>query len=195
MSEPRPVRTTTTPSTPDGTQPPRLLTPRLSLRPFADDLSDVDELHAIQSDAHHMRYYPHPFTRDETRAWIERAIAHCRRFGFGLWAIDDRRTGAFLGNCGPLHQTVDRRDEVELGWSVTPARAGQGIATEAASAWRDHCLRALALPHVIALVRPQNAPSRRVAEKIGMTVWKSTTFGSMGWPHLVYRLPPIRAPR
>jgi ribosomal-protein-alanine N-acetyltransferase len=163
-------------------------TARLRLRPFAADLSDLDALHEIQSDPEHMRFYPHPFSRDETRAWIERFLERQERYGFSLWAIEDRETGEFLGNCGPVPQVVDGIEEIELGWSVTPRRAGQGVATEAASAWRDRCLGSLGMEHVISLIRPENVPSRRVAEKIGMTVWKETLHGSMNWPHLVYRI-------
>lgn len=169
-------------------------TPRLRLRPFAADLSDLDALHAIQSDPVHMRFYPRPFSREESRAWIERQLQRQRVDGLALWAIDDRATGGFLGCCGPVVQFVDGVREVELGWSVTPARSGQGIATEAAMAWRDHCLDALRLGHVISLVRPENLPSRRVAEKIGMSVWKETRHGAERWRHLVYRVPPPAGP-
>jgi ribosomal-protein-alanine N-acetyltransferase len=175
-------------------EPQPILTARLRLRPFAQDLSDLDALHEIQSDPEHMRFYPHPFSRDESRAWIERALEREARDGFGLWAIEDADTGEFLGCCGPVLQEVDGVDEVELGWSVTPRRAGQGIATEAAVAWRDRCLGPLGLDHVVSLIRPENAPSRRVAEKIGMRVWKETTFGSQGWRHLVYRVDATAAP-
>lgn len=41
---------------------------------------------------------------------------------------------------------------------------------------------------MISLVRPENVPSRRVAEKIGMTVWKETVHGSMACVHRVYRV-------
>jgi [ribosomal protein S5]-alanine N-acetyltransferase len=163
-------------------------TARLRLRPFASDLSDLDALHEIQSDPEHMRFYPHPFSRDETRAWIERFLERQERYGFSLWAIEDRGTGEFLGNCGPVPQVVDGTDEIELGWSVTPRRARQGIATEAATAWRDRCLGPLGMEHVISLIRPENVPSLGVAEKLGMTVWKEALHGSMGWPHLVYRV-------
>jgi RimJ/RimL family protein N-acetyltransferase len=162
-------------------------TERLRLRPFGADLSDLDALHAIQSDREHMRYYPHPFSVDESRAWIERSLERQARLGYSLWAIEDRTTGEFLGNCGPIPQLVDGVDEIELGWSVTPRRAREGIATEAAAAWRDR-LGALGVDHVISLIRPENVPSRRVAEKIGMTVWKETVHGSVGWVHLVYRV-------
>jgi [ribosomal protein S5]-alanine N-acetyltransferase len=172
----------------DGPDPAdEMLTDRLRLRPFAGDLSDLDALHAIQSDPQHMRFYPRPFSRDESRAWIERSIERQQRLGSSLWAIEDRTTGAFLGNCGTIPQVVDGVDEVELGWSVTPRRAREGIATEAAAAWRDRCFGPLGLDHVISLIRPENEPSRGVAEKIGMRVWKETRHGSAGWLHLVYR--------
>ena len=165
-----------------------LETARLRLRSFAADLSDVDALHAIQSDAEHMRYYPHPFSRDETVAWIERWLAHEADHGYALWAIEDRATGEFLGNCGPIHQLVDGSDELEIGWSVTPRRVNQGIATEAAGAVKAFCFDELELSYVISLVRPENVPSWRVAEKIGMHMWKEVPHGSLGWNHRVYRV-------
>ena len=171
-----------------------LETERLLLRSFHTDLSDVNALHAIQSDPEHMRYYPHPFSRHETVAWIERALRHEAEHGYGLWAIEDRATEEFLGNCGPIHQRIDDTEELEIGWSVTPTRANEGIATEAATAVRDHCFEVLARGHVISLVRPENVPSARVAEKIGMTVWKERPYGSLGWIHRVYRVDRRTAP-
>jgi [ribosomal protein S5]-alanine N-acetyltransferase len=170
-------------------------TARLRLRPFADDLSDLDALHEIQADPEHMRFYPHPFSREESRAWIERFLERQDLDGYSLWAIEDRETGEFLGNCGPLRQQVDGVEEVELGWSVTPRSARQGIASEAAAAWRDRCLGELGMDHVISLIRPENVPSRGVAERIGMTVWKETQHGSLGWLHLVYRIDASRLSR
>ena len=167
---------------------PVLETPRLRLRPFAADLSDLDALQAIQADSDHMRYYPHPFSPDETRSWIERQLVHLETHGFSLWAVEDRSTGDFLGNVGPNVQAVDGVDEVELGWSITPRRAREGIATEAADACRDWCFRELDVDHVISLVRPENLSSRGVTEKIGMSQWKRTIYGSVGWLHIVYRV-------
>jgi RimJ/RimL family protein N-acetyltransferase len=135
-----------------------------------------------------MQYYPHPFSVDESREWIKRWLAHEEEHGFSLWAIEDRETMEFLGNCGPVVQIVDGEQHVELGWSVTPRRVRQGIASEAAAVWRDQCLGPMGLDHVISLIRPENAPSRGVAERIGMAPWKETTFGSQGWRHIVYRV-------
>ena len=93
-----------------------------------------------------------------------------------------------------FHRVIDGVGEVEIGWSVTPRRARQGIATEAAAAWRDRCLGPLGMDHVISLIRPENVPSRGVAERIGMTVWKETLHGAERWLHLVYRVDAAPAP-
>jgi RimJ/RimL family protein N-acetyltransferase len=167
--------------------PPTLHTARLTLRPLRPE--DAPALNAIQSDPEHMRLWPHPFSMEETIVWIEEIRVAYERDGFALWAVEDATTGAFLGNVGPHLQHVDGSDEVELGWSITPARARQGIATEAAGASRDWVFATLDVDHVISLIMPENVPSRGVAEKLGMTVWKDVVWGSLDPRlHHVYRL-------
>ena len=171
----------------DARMIPSLDTPRLHLRPLR--LADLEPLHAIQSDPDHMRYYPHPFSLDESRAWIERMQERYERDGLALLAVEDRESGEFLGNVGPCVQVVDGVDEVELGWSIAPRRTRRGIATEAAAACRDWVFTHTATEHLISLVRPENTPSRRVAEHLGMTVWKDVLWGSLQpMPHHVYRV-------
>jgi RimJ/RimL family protein N-acetyltransferase len=165
---------------------PTLETQRLLLRPLVAE--DAEALNRIQSDADHMRFYPSPFSFEETREWIARAQERYERDGFGLLAVEDRTTGEFLGNVGPVVQVVDGVDEIELGWSITPARSWQGIATEAASACRDWVFDVVGADHVISLILPANEPSRGVARNIGMTIWKQTIFGSVRWLHDVWRI-------
>ena len=167
--------------------PPTLETSRLRLRPL--EPSDAPELNRIQGDAEHMRFYPHPFSLQETAAWIERMRTRYDEDGFGLLAVEDGATGEFLGNVGPIVQTVDGVDEVELGWSVTPRRSREGIATEAAVACRDWVFAEVGTAHVISLILPDNAPSRGVARKLGMTVWKQVVWGGeMPRVHDVWRV-------
>jgi len=165
---------------------PTLETQRLLLRPLVAE--DAEALNRIQSDADHMRFYPSPFSFEETREWIARAQERYERDGFGLLAVEDRTTGEFLGNVGPVVQLVDGVDEIELGWSITPARSRQGIATEAAIACRDWVFDVVGADHVISLILPANEPSRGVARNIGMTIWKQTIFGSVRWLHDVWRI-------
>ncbi|HEY1329914.1 MAG TPA: GNAT family N-acetyltransferase [Actinomycetota bacterium] len=159
-----------------------LITPRLGLRPFVAD--DVDDLHAILGDEETMRYYPAPFSREQCEDWIRRARESYASVGFGLWAVEDRSTGEFLGDCGPAIRTVEGREEPEIGWHTKRSRWNQGIATEAATACRDHAFGPLGLERVIALVRPENVASGRVAQKIGMTVDREIDYH--GLRHYVY---------
>ena len=133
-----------------------------------------------------MCFSPHHLCRDKIRRWIERKVECYRSDGFGLLAIEDRASGDVIGDCGPTIQQVDGEALVELGWHVLRARQGEGIATEAARACRDHLLATTEISPLIALVRPENAPSRRAAEKLGMSVWRETLHAGCG--HLVYAL-------
>jgi RimJ/RimL family protein N-acetyltransferase len=161
-------------------------TERLRLRPFRSDGSDLDALHAVLGDADSMRYYPAPFDRDGTRAWIDHQLERYEHDGFGLLAIEDRASGEVIGDCGPTVQEADGDSYVELGWHVLASRQRQGIATEAGAACREAAFAALDEPFLISLIRPENVPSRRVAEKLGFEVWRGTI--RAGWGHLIYRL-------
>lgn len=133
-----------------------------------------------------MRFYPSPFTREGVRDWIERNQRRYVEDGFGLWALVERSTGAFLGDCGPTIQLVDGEPFVEIGWHVRRDLWGQGFAPEVGIACRDWAFANLDRDRLISLIRPENVQSRRVAEKLGMTVWRETVRADM--PHLVYAL-------
>lgn len=165
------------------TRPAFLLeTERLRLRPYS--LGDVDDLFEILGDPETMRYYPAPYDRDGTLRWIRDNLWRYERDGFGLFALELKATGEFAGDCGPAAQVVEGRREVEIGWHVKRALQNQGLATEAAVACRDHCFGTLGLRRVISLIRPENLPSRRVAEKIGMRI--DTEVEWHGLRHYVY---------
>lgn len=163
---------------------PTLETERLRLRPMTRD--DVEPLLGILGDAETMRWYPDPFDRDDVVRWIDRTIQSYERNGFGLLAVEDRSTGEFVGDCGPTVQLVDGDPHVELGWHTRRDRWGEGIATEGGSACRDWAFANLDVDHLISLIRPENRQSCRVAEKVGMTVWKETMRADLR--HYVYRI-------
>jgi RimJ/RimL family protein N-acetyltransferase len=165
---------------------PVLETDRLRLRPFAADLSDLDAMVPVLGDPYSMRFYPHPFDRAGVRAWIERQLDRYRVDGFGLCAIEELETGEVLGDCGPTIQHVDEAAFVELGWHVRPDRQGEGIATEAGTAWRDHCHGVAGIARLISLIRPENLASGRVAHKLGFRPWRETVRDGMAhvvWSH------------
>ncbi len=126
-----------------------LTTERLLLRPLEPD--DLDTLIEVLGDPVAMRYYPAPFDRDRVAAWIEGARRSYRDNGFGPWAVIRRSDGRFLGDCGPMLQTVEDHVIPEVGYHIVPAEQGRGYATEAAGAcvaWvlREHELRHRLLP-------------------------------------------------
>ena len=65
-----------------------------------------------------------------------------------------------------------RRQEIEIGYLFLRPLRGQGLTTEAAQACRDHGFLRLGFTRLISLIDPANVASRRVAEKIGMTLEK-----------------------
>ena len=164
-----------------------LETERLVLRPFVMD--DLDGIHAVLGDPISMRYYPAPFTREQSRRWIEWNLGHYRDHGYGLWVLESRESGDLVGDCGLIPQHVDGREEVEVGWHVRRDLQRQGLATEAARECVRYAFEELGRTRLISLIRPENLPSCRVAEKLGMTVEKEVMRGpAESMLHLVYLL-------
>jgi len=151
---------------------PFLETERLILRELT--LDDVEPLREVLGDPWTMRYYHHPYSREEVVDWIERWTASYRDNGFGLWALVLKDSGELVGDTGLTWQDVDGEPLVEVGWHVNKRFQRRGLATEAGRASLDYGLGPLGLDRIISLIRPENEPSWRVAEKLGMRVWKQT---------------------
>ena len=145
-----------------------LQTRRLTLRELTFD--DVDDLFEVLGDPKAMQFYPKPFDRQMTQAWIERNIQRYVQHGFGLWAVvlDSK----LIGDCGLVVQEVDGLEEVEIGYHVRRNLWGKGLATEAAQACRDYGFKQLACDRLVSLIHPANLASRRVAQKAGMHLIK-----------------------
>jgi len=191
-----------------------LQTSRLLLREFSPD--DVDALAKVLSDPETMRYYPAPYDRAGVEQWIERNRQRYRDDGVGLWAMllkptplksnsgnaklpdltdsgsaASTRAGApapheLIGDCGITCQQVEGESFYEIGYHLRRDFWGQGLATEAAIACRDWGFARLRTQRFISLIRSENLASRRVAERIGMTVWKEVNW--RGLAHYVYLL-------
>ena len=157
-------------------------TERLLLREFVPD--DADALAAVISDPETMRFYPEPRDRAGVESWIERNRRRYREYGHGLWALVLKSSGEVVGDCGLARQTVDGVDEIEIGYHLRRDLWGQGFAPEAAGACRDYGFERLGAERLIALIRPENLPSRRVAEKVGLSLWKEVMWRDL--LHCVY---------
>jgi RimJ/RimL family protein N-acetyltransferase len=145
---------------------------RLIYREMSPD--DLDDMALLLGDPEVMTYYPRPKTRDEAAYWIEWNRGLYRTHGYGLWLLITP-DGRFVGDCGLTPQVVDGVTELEVGYHVLPALQGRGYATEAAAASRDFARTVLGATRLIAIIHPENRPSQRVAEKIGLRPEKRAT--------------------
>lgn len=139
-------------------------TERLLLRHL--EPKDLDALFEVLGDPVAMRYYPAPFDRDGVAAWIEWARRSYRENGFGLWAVIRRSDGRFLGDCGPMLQSVEGQVIPEVGYHIVPTEQGRGYATEAAHACVAWIFANTSFDIACSLVSPENGPSRAVAAKV-----------------------------
>jgi RimJ/RimL family protein N-acetyltransferase len=162
---------------------PTLHTPRLLLRELTP--ADAPALHAVLGDPVSMRFYPHPYARPEVDYWISRQIARYPT-GAGLLALVRKDTGTLIGDCGLVWLDVDGVVEPEIGYHVHPDHQRRGYATEAARAVRDYAFTTLGCDHVVSMIRPENLPSRRVAEKNGLVLHRTLFW--RGYDTCVYRL-------
>jgi RimJ/RimL family protein N-acetyltransferase len=146
-----------------GFMPPD--TDRLTFREM--DAGDLDDMAALLGDPDVMTYYPRPKTRTEAAQWIDWNRRLYRTRGYGLWLLATAGV-EFAGDCGLTPQVVDGVTELEIGYHVRRALQGRGYATEAASACRDFARTVLGVSRLVAIIHPDNRPSQRVAEKIGL---------------------------
>ena len=140
-------------------------TARLTFREMTPD--DLDAMARLLGDPEVMTYYPRPKTRQEAAQWIDWNRRLYRTRGHGLWLLTTA-DGKFVGDCGLTPQEVDGVTELEVGYHVLPALQGCGYATEAAVSCRDFARTVLGAIRLIAIIHPDNRPSQRVAEKIGL---------------------------
>jgi ribosomal-protein-alanine N-acetyltransferase len=140
-----------------------LTTDRLRLRPLTGE--DLGALTAVYTHPAVMRWIG-ANTPDAVAEELEQQLAHQAAHGYSFWAVEDRETGRFLGDCG-LQPLERHGPEVELGYDLHPDAWGRGIATEAARAVVADAFARLGLDELVAVVRPDNVGSRRVLEKSG----------------------------
>ena len=145
---------------------PSLHTDRLWLRAFED--ADADDLFALHSSAHVLRYWDSPPWSEPARA--EKFIERCRQMaleGSGArLAVDRASDGAFIGWCCLTGWNPDYRS-ASLGYCYNDAAWGQGYATEAARAVLRWAYDTLDLNRVQAETDTRNVASARVLEKLG----------------------------
>jgi RimJ/RimL family protein N-acetyltransferase len=156
-------------------------TKRLIMRPASAE--DVEDLVGLHEDALVREVFGSP-TRAEIEEWVGRAEDEWAERGHGRVTLLDREDGGFLGRCGL--KWWPEFSEVEVGWVLTPAARGRGIATEAGRACVEWGFRDFPLPYVTAYIAPDNNASIAVARRLGMTPLREDVLQDV--PVVVYAL-------
>lgn len=145
-----------------------LETPRLILRAWRDQ--DREPFAAMNVDSEVMRYFPKMCTRQESDAIIARAQSSFASEGFGLWAVELKEGGDFIGFVGLARPTWQASfcPCVEIGWRLARQYWGKGYAPEAALAAMEDGFNRIGLGEILSWTATVNSNSIRVMQKIGM---------------------------
>ena len=159
---------------------PILETRRLLLRGWrAEDFGPYRRMLADPETARFITRHGRPY--GEAEAWAEMAflVGHWQLLGYGLFVVEDRGTGAFLGRVGPL-QPINWPG-FEIAWAIVPEARGRGYAVEAARAAIAWSFTRFAPDRIISIIDPANEPSRRVARHLGERI-TGESFAPFGRP-------------
>jgi RimJ/RimL family protein N-acetyltransferase len=144
-----------------------LETDRLLVRPWRDD--DRAAFAALTHDPDVMRYVHAglPYTDAEVDEWFSRQARQLKEHDVCMGALFEKASGRLIGLAGT--QPLGTTGQLEIGWILAREAWGHGYATEAGGAAMQHVLETLGQPRVVAIIDPDNEPSKRVAERLGMS--------------------------
>lgn len=108
--------------------------------------------------------------------WYERQFQRYANDLGGMNALIDKSSGQLVGHCGLLVQSVDRKPELEVAYSLLPGFWGLGYASEAALKCRDYAFDNCLADSLISIISLTNLPSEKVAIKNGMKTDKQTEY-------------------
>jgi ribosomal-protein-alanine N-acetyltransferase len=146
----------------------RIETPRLVIRTF--EPRDAEAWIAMVNDPEVNRFLPPG--PDATMATFQQALERRhvmeREIGYAMWAVDDKATGAFVGQCGIRPVEEGAGPEIDLAYHYARVCWNKGYGTEAVIAVLAHGLGPVGLDRIMAVAMPENTGSWRVMEKAGM---------------------------
>lgn len=144
-------------------------TERLRLRPFVE--TDLDAMAAYRGDAEVCRFLPFdPQSPEDIRGRIGHLIGNTNlegERGGVILVIERVSDGPVVGDLVLFHLDP-QAGSAEIGWVVSPAASGRGLATEAVRALVDTAFRVYGLRRLTARIDPENVRSVALAERLGM---------------------------
>jgi len=162
---------------------PELESERLRLRQLGQ--ADFDAFAAFYADAELACYIGGACGRDEAWRRMATELGHWTLRGYGMWALETKSGGTFVGCCGLWNP--EGWPELEVGWWLVRSAQGHGYATEAARRARAYAYEDFGATTLISCIDPDNLASKRVAERLGARSEKIIDL--MGGRACIYRHP------
>ncbi|GBU13801.1 GCN5 family N-acetyltransferase [Enterobacterales bacterium] len=172
-----------------------ITTPRLVMRQWCEE--DLAPFAAMNADPKVMEYFPATLTREQSDDMAQRCSALIAERGWGIWALETREDGKFIGFLG-LHTpgyNLPFTPCVEIGWRLCADAWGKGLASEAARAAFDVGFNRLNLNEIVAFTALPNIRSQALMQRMGMSLSPDENFdhpaveaGSWLQEHCLYRL-------
>jgi ribosomal-protein-alanine N-acetyltransferase len=159
----------------DNLESERLVTRKLTL-------DDVDGWSSFFEDEEAVKFLPDRgfnSTKERARNWIDRQLARYAEQRYGLHALFNKKSNAFVGQCGLILQVVDGEPQLEVGYHIFKKHWGQGYAPEAAKLFIDFAFEYNQAASVISIISVGNIKSQRVAQKNGLAKVRQTRWSDL----------------
>ena len=143
---------------------------RFYLREYQE--SDYQNLSAIYQDEENMKYFGAPYDDKMMRRLMDWTFDNYKKYGFGFWAIIDKKTGAFIGDCGLSMQNIDGEMLPEIGYHINKKYHNMHYATEAARLVKDYIFKFYAFDALYGYTVKENKASIKVMINNGMSLVK-----------------------
>jgi ribosomal-protein-alanine N-acetyltransferase len=178
-----------------------------------EDLPFFARIHALPEVTQYLYPGGRPRSTQESVEWVQAVLASYEQLGIGFLAVLHKQDGMLIGRCGLTDLAVETAApehgvrqgwfvrahapagialtfECELSYTLDPAVWGQGFATEAVRCVLDYSRDVLQLSYVISAIQPQNARSRRVAQRCGARAAGQMKVVGLTWERWMYPLAP-----
>lgn len=143
---------------------------RFYLREYQE--SDYQSLSDIYQDAENMKFFGAPYNDRMMKRLMDWTFDNYKKYGFGFWAIIDKKTGAFIGDCGLSMQKIDGEWLPEIGYHLNRKYHGMGYASQAAQLVKEYIFKNYDFNELYSYTYENHLDSIKVMMKNGMSFKK-----------------------